>query len=67
MRIRLILLRKAMLSSETLLTLPKPLVHLFYHQVNTGFTGSTRRHETGLHCFKAGALVYPVTVHTQSN
>ena len=34
---------------ETLFTLPKPLVHLFYYLVNIARTGSTRRGGVGLH------------------
>jgi len=65
-RIAWVMLLMGMVTRETLFTLPKPLVHLFYSPVSIRHAGSSRRGGVGLHGFKVGAPVLPVMAHAQS-
>jgi len=54
MRIAWVMLWKCMVTRDTLFTVPKPLVHLFYHLVDIVLEGGVGRGGASLQRFNVG-------------
>ena len=57
---------KRIVTTDTLFTLPKPRVHLFYHLVNIMLEGGVTRGGTNLQRFNVGTQEFPVLAYTLS-